>query len=551
MNINLKHFKNKFIAAILIALSIVAVLSLIHPGLPITHDGQDHVARIANFYQNLIEGNLIPRWGANLNWGYGHPILEFLYPLPSYISSVFHLVGFSLVDSVKIVNGLGMVMSLVFMFFWLKQFLGKESALLGAFVYTYAPYRFVDLYVRGDIGETLAFAFVPLVLYFMFKLYKKSEIKYMALGALSLAFLILAHNAIALITVPFIFFYGLYLIWLSKFNKSLIINLSSLIILGFSLSAFFWAPALLEGKFTLRNIVTKGGYLSRFVNFKDLVYGSWSFGGSGIFTQQLGIAQWLGLILSPILALVLWFKKDKNYILVIGCLVYTLLAIFLMLPISNFIWARIMLLQNFQFPWRFLAITVLSTAILAALIIERIPKKLQLIIVIVIIAIILLVSKDYLKANGYLYKSANFYTGVYSGTTDTGESSPIWSIRFMEQAPKAHLEVLDGQAQIKELSRNSTIHNYQITVTKKTLFEENTLYFPGWTIKANNIPTEIQFQNMQYRGTMLFFLDKGEYNLQVKYSETKLRLVSDLLSLISVITIAGLFIFQFVRRKQN
>ncbi len=543
------QLKNKLIIAILVVLSVISVLSLAHTGLPITHDGQDHVARIANFYQNLVEGNLIPRWAANLNWGYGHPILEFLYPLPSYFASFFHLIGFSLVDSAKIVYGLGMILSLFFMFLWLKQFLGKEPALLGAFLYTYAPYRFVDLYVRGDIGENLAFAFVPLVLYFIFKLYKEPNLKYSLLGSLSLALLVTAHNVIALITVPFIFLYGIYLIYISKNRKSLFVNLSALIIFGFALSAFFWVPALLEGKFTLRNIVTKGGYVSRFVNFKALIYGPWSYGGSGVFTQQLGLVQWLALLISPVLAFVFWLKKDKIYLLVLACLLYTLLAIFLMLPISNFLWARIMLLQNFQFPWRFLAITVFATAVLAALMIHAIPKKLQLIVVLILIALVLFVSKDYVKAKGYLYKPVSFYTGIYSGTTDTGESSPIWSVRFMEHFPKAHLEVLDGKATVKEIKRTSTDHQYTVTVAKRTLFEENTLYFPGWEIKANNVPVNIQFQDMQYRGTMLFFLEKGNYTVGTKYSETKLRLICDLISLVSLIALGGLFIFRFVKTR--
>jgi len=543
------ELKNKFVAAILIVLSVISVLALVHPGLPITHDGQDHVVRIANFYQNLIEGNLIPRWGANLNWGYGHPILEFLYPLPSYFASCFHLIGFSLVDSAKVVYGLGMILSLFFMFLWLKQFLGKEPALLGAFLYAYAPYRFVDLYVRGDIGENLAFALVPLVLYFIFKLYKKPDFKYVIFGSLSLAFLILAHNAIALITVPFVLFYGLYLLYLSKSRRLYFINLLSLIILGFLLSAFFWIPALLEGKFTLRNIVTKDGYLKNFVSFKALIYGSWSYGGSGAFTQQLGIIQWVALLLSPFLAFIFWLKKDKNYILIIACTLYTVMAIFLMLPVSNFIWERVMLLQNFQFPWRFLAITVFSTAILAALFIERIPKKLQLITVLILIIAVLFVSKDYLKANGFSHKPASFYTGVYQGTTDTGESSPLWSVRFMEHFPKAHLEMLDGKATVKEIKRTSTDHQYTVTVEKRTLFEENTLYFPGWEIMANNIPVTIEFQDMQYRGTMLFFLDKGNYTVEAKYSETKLRLICDIISLVSLIALVGLFGFRFVKTR--
>jgi len=541
--------KNKLIGVVLIVLSVIAVLALVHSGLPITHDGQDHVARIASFYQNLTDGNIIPRWAANLNWGYGHPILEFLYPLPSYIASIFHSIGFSLVDSVKVVEGLGMILSLFFMFFWLKQFLGREAALLGAFLYTYAPYRFVDLYVRGDIGENLAFAFVPLVLYFVFKLYKKPELKYSLLGAFSLAFLILAHNAIALITVPFIGVYALILVYHSKNRKPLLISLSSLLIFGFTLSAFFWAPALLEGKYTLRNIVTKGDYLDSFVNFKALIYGPWSYGGSGVFTQQLGIVQWLALILSPAIAVMLWFKKDKNYLLVVACLLYTLLAIFLMLPISNFLWARIMMLQNFQFPWRFLAITVLGASALAALAIYSLPKKLRLACVLVLIVLVLFFEKDYLKAKAYSYQSANFYTGVYQGTTDTGESSPLWSVRFMEHFPKAHLDMLDGKATIKEIKRTSTDHQYAVTVEKRTLFEENTLYFPGWEIKANNIPVAVQFQNMQYRGTMLFFLDKGNYTIEAKYSETRLRLISDIISSISLIVLLGLFIFRFVKMR--
>jgi len=432
---------------------------------------------------------------------------------------------------------------------WLKQLLGKEAALLGAFLYTYAPYRFVDLYVRGDIGENLAFAFVPLVLYFVYKLYKTSNAKYSLLGALSLALLILAHNAIALMTVPFIFLYALYLIWLSKFNKRLILSTLYLILFGFALSAFFWAPALLEGKYTLRNIVTKDGYFNRFVNFKNLIYGPWSYGGSGVFTQQLGIAQWLALIISPVLAFVFWVKKDKNYVLVVGCLLYALLAIFLMLPISDFFWARIMLLQNFQFPWRFLAITVLSTAILAALIIEMIPKKIQLIGVVVMIAIVLLVSKDYVKANGYLYKPASFYTGIYFSTTDTGESAPIWSVRGMEHTPKAHLEMLDGKATIKEIKRTSTEHLYTVNAAKKTLFAENTLYFPGWAILANGVPVSIQFQDPHYKGIMTFRLNPGTYQIRAVYNETKLRLICDLISLTSLAILVGSLSLRFVKEK--
>jgi len=111
----------------LLVISLVPLIDLFRPGLFIAHDSQDHVARIANFYQNLSEGILIPRWAANLNWGYGHPILMFLYPLPSYVASLFHFLGFSFIDATKIVFGLGFLLSGITMYGWIREEYGGRA----------------------------------------------------------------------------------------------------------------------------------------------------------------------------------------------------------------------------------------------------------------------------------------------------------------------------------------------------------------------------------------------------------------------------------------
>ncbi len=539
---------NPLLTLALVTLSLFSVIYLFHPGLPLTHDGQDHVARIANFYQNLAEGNLIPRWAGNLNWGYGHPILEFLYPLPSYLASFFHLLGFSLVASAKVVFVLGMVLSLFFMYLWLAEFLSLVPALFGSALYVYAPYRFVETYVRGDIGENLAFVFIPLILLFIHKLHKKTDYKFSVSGGIFLALLILAHNAISLMFLPFILAYGVLLYYSSKDRKFYLKSLIFLILLGFGLAAFFWIPGILEGKYTLRDIVTKGGYLGRFVSVKQLFYGQWNYGGTGQFTVQLGIFQWIGLILSPVAGFLFFRKKDKNYFLVMISVLYTLAAVFLMLPVSSLLWAKIMLLQNFQFPWRFLAITVFSTAVLGALLLQVFPKKIQLYLAVIFIAIILFIGKDYIKPKDYLYRPESFYTGIYSGTTDTGESSPVWSVRFMEHRPKAHLEVLDGAAFVTEIKRTSIYHAYTVKVSRRTLFAENTLFFPGWRILANGQPLNIQFQDQHYHGIMTFFLDQGSYRIEAIYGETKLRRFADAISFISLIFLLGFAGFRIVKK---
>lgn len=513
----------------------IAVFDLFHAGFAVTHDGQDHVARIANFYQGLSEGIIIPRWAVNLNWGYGHPILEFLYPLPSYIASLFHFFGFTLIDSTKIVFGLGIILSGIFMYLWLLEFLGIMAAFVGAVLYMYAPYRFVEVYVRGDIGENLAFVFIPACLYFILKLSKSIELKWLAGGAISLALLILSHNAISLMFMPFIIFYGLFCLVYLKKKKEYLFNFITLVLLGFGLSAFFWIPGLLEAKYTLRNIVTAGEYMHRFVDFSALIYGPWSYGGSGQFTIQLGVFQWISLILSPFILLFFWKKNKKEHMLSLSLLIFTALAIFIMLPQSGFIWQRFIILQNFQFPWRFLAITVFSTAVLAALVFDKIAASLQKAAVVLVVIVILFLSKDYWRASEYAYKPESFFTGIYNSTTDTGESAPVWSVRFMEKRPKSHVEVIGGSAVVKQLIRTSTRHSYEITAFNNAQLRENTVYFPGWEVFVDQKPTVIEFQSQKNRGVMTFFVSEGKHLVDVLFTETRLRLVSDLISAASFI----------------
>ncbi len=151
--------KNTLLIILLVVLTALPLLDLLRPGLPVTHDGTDHVARIANFYQSLADGHIVPRWAGNLNWGYGHPVLMFLYPLPSYLASMFHWWGITLVDSVKLVFGVAFISSGVAMYLWVSSLWGLYPGLISALLYTFAPYRFVDLYVRGAIGEHDAFIF--------------------------------------------------------------------------------------------------------------------------------------------------------------------------------------------------------------------------------------------------------------------------------------------------------------------------------------------------------------------------------------------------------
>lgn len=543
----MQFIKKHYAVIAIFIISLLALTDLFHPGLPLTHDGQDHLARIANFFTDLSEGILIPRWAPHLDWGYGHPVIMFLYPLPSYFASIFLVFGLSLYSSTKLVFGLSFILSGLAMYAYVKEIFNKPAAVGGGVLYMFAPYRFVDLYVRGDIGEHVAFIFLPLILLFIHKIAKEYNVGNMILGILSLTGLLLSHNAVSIMFLPIMLLLMIYELYKSKWNKNVFLRFGFFIILGFLLSSFFLLPAFFEGKYTLRDIVTSNEYITRFVSLPALFFSKWSYGGTGDFSVQVGILQWFGVLLSFFL-LTRRFKKEKHKLFISGLLFIFFVSLFLMLPISRPFYEIFTILQKFQFPWRFLIISVFATAILSAFVLFSLPKKYQVTGMIITIVLAFLLNSPYWHANGYVEKPVSFFTSDYPGTTDTGESAPIWSVRFMEHFPKAPMEVISGKGAITEVSRTATNHSYIVTGITDLRMRENTLYFPGWEVRVDNRKVPIEFQDQANRGLITFQVGKGTHSVIVSFHETKFRLFSDFLSIAAVII---LILYNILERKKR
>lgn len=516
----------------IIGISVLPLGDLLHPGLPVTHDGQDHVARIANFYASLAEGNIVPRWASNLNWGYGHPILMFLYPMPSYVASAVHSLGFSFVDSTKVVFALAYIFSIVFMYIWASAAWGGAAGLVAAVLYGYAPYRFVDLYVRGAIGEHMAFVFPPLICYGIYRLSKEkngfSPLSF-AIAAMATGFLILSHNALSLLFLPLIVLYAVYL---SATERKVSLLVSSAIAMGFGffLSAFYWVPGFFEGKYTLRDIVTAGEFSGRFVPWISFLYSPWNFGGGNDFSKWLGAGQWWIIIMS-FFALE---KQTKHQRFIAASILLLFFSLFAMTSNASPIWNTITLLQKFQFPWRVMSVTVLIIAVMGAIVTHISEGKKKWITAVSICIVTIAATFPMWRAKEYKVFAPGYFTGIYNGTTDTGESSPIWSIRFMETRADALAELMPDTGTIIPGRRTTTSREYHLVLNERSRFVEHTLYFPGWQVYVDGqlLPIEkLMFQDPNYRGLMTFDVEPGEHDVRFVFTQTKLRTIADYVSM--------------------
>ncbi len=101
---------------------------LFKPEIFISHDSEPQIVRIGAFYKAIIDGQFPPRWAGDLNYKYGAPTLIFFFPLEGYLGTFFHIIGFSLQDSYKIIMGASFILASFFFYLWMSQIFEKKVA---------------------------------------------------------------------------------------------------------------------------------------------------------------------------------------------------------------------------------------------------------------------------------------------------------------------------------------------------------------------------------------------------------------------------------------
>ncbi len=397
--------KKEFLIVLLSAFVFIslAVSPLFRPDFFPMHDFT-HVARLYDLDKTIKDGQFPARWASDFGYGYGMPLFNFYAPLPYYLAEVFHLAGFDFVVSIKIVFGLSFVLSFLFMYFLAREFWGKLGGVVSAVAFVYVPYHAVDFYVRGALGELWAIAFLPLLFYGFYKLSQKQNYGYFLLSSLSLAAVILSHNIVALIAIPFLLVFIALLFFLNPNKKSFIFYILSFIS-ALGLSAFFFLPALLEKDFTVVNVLTQGygSYLYHFLYIRQLWFSPWGYGGSilGIedgMSFQIGQLHLVLVIIAVFSAIWLWRKKQEISFLILFFLAVFIFSAFMTTLKSQFIWDRISLLAFIQFPWRFLSLIIFAVSFLSGAIFLLVKKTAwQTILAGVLIFIFVFLNKDFFK----------------------------------------------------------------------------------------------------------------------------------------------------------
>lgn len=526
---------------LIVALSLFPLVSIfLTPLFPHTHDGPVHLARMAAYLKALTDVQFPVRWAGDLNFGYGLPLFNFIYQLPYMLSSMFLYTGVGLVDTFKSVISLSYIFSGLFMFAFVKALLRDEKkAFLVAVFYQFAPFRFIELLVRGSYGEVFTYTFLPLVLFGVVLLFKKVTFFSIAITALGTALLVLSHNALSLV------FFGICVLFVLVFgnsNKTRFFVLSSFS-LGLLLAAFYWVPAILEHKYTYGNLFMKDIYLSHFPPIQNLFIPNFFNSGK---LQTGGISVQLGLshVSAVIFAVIILLKKKKMDIFDKKILLFSLflfvIALFFMQVVSKFFWEQISLLRQFQFPWRFLGVAVFATSFLSlSFFYVSFIKKTSIFVFLIILTIISTIYYWY-PPLGFDGVDEKYYWNYPLNTTYFGETDLIWSAGPASRYPKQRVEVIGGKATIANFTKKTQAHAFLLDAVTDVQLVDHTQYFPGWRVYVGDIQVPIVFQDANWRGEITFNVPKGKHEVRVVFGESKVRALADLTSLLGIVILVAL-----------
>jgi len=548
-----------FTLGVLILISVPASLPLLFPGFYEPHD-LHHLADIYQMFRAMASGQLPPRLGPDFSFGYGYPLYNFYYLLPFYLGAAWYWLIGSLTASFKFVFLISIFLSVFGMYLFLREFVKKFPALVGSFLFLYTPYRAVQIYVRGAMGEAFALSLLPFVLWGIVRLIKNPVNKKIVAGvSVITALFIISHNYLWAITLPFIV---LLILLLNKHvSKKSVTSLLVSGLLSIGLTAFWWLPAIVENK--LVSSVTPFPLIDHFPFIKQLIIPSWGYGSSvwgpgDEISFQIGVVNLavVGFIVgfgvykvkrhpeltsgSPLRKIPKLVRNKKITLLAFWALGGFVISVVMMNIRTLFIWRLIPFHDFIQFPWRLLIFTTIFTSVLAAVIIHILPKKAAKYVGMTIIAASFILTAQYFQPSKIVFKSDEEYLARFFTSNTYSEDYlllPKWVSGRPPNPPVSKFEA-EG-AKIRDVEEKSSVrYRAEIETSEPVTLTFHSYYFPGWQAKIDGQQTEIK-PGKPY-GQIELEIPAGNHSVEFFWSETPLRKFSDYLSLLSIAILIGI-----------
>ena len=355
-----------------------ALQPLLRAGFTCGYDNVFHLWRAVQIDHLWSQGVLFARWAPDMAHGFGFPLFIFAAPGTAMGAALLHRLGLAWPLAMNALFALGMIAGGLFMFCLARDLFGSYAGMVAAIGYVYAPFLAYDVFNRGSLSESVAWAFPPLILWSVERWAAqqlpmphnqraRTRAYFLAAGAFGLAALILSHHLFGFLFAPLFILWVLlrgYLAhdWRVVWRGALLGGL------GMGLSAFFWLPPLLERGWVQADRLLGTWVFDYRYNFLSLEHVLALPRAADPYLINDWPQKSLGLVpvLLALLPLLRWPRLSRATRWIVALLwASTVGYVFLVLSPSLWLWDRLPLLSYIQFPWRYLGPAAFCLALLA------------------------------------------------------------------------------------------------------------------------------------------------------------------------------------------
>jgi hypothetical protein len=570
---------------VVLAICLLAIWPFIgRASLPQETDAELHIFRLLELSYLVRGGEFYPRWAPNFYHGYGYPIFNYYAPLTYYLGLPVELLPrLDAVAGVKAVFVLGLLAAGFGMYGFVRDNWGRPAGYVAAAVYVYAPYvQYVDPIARGVLAESFSLGLFPLALWALDRLRRGPTFWRWLTAVFLSAALLLSHNLMGM------FGFAMLLAWAgwltinsqqptvngqpatgnqqpATSNQQPFLLMFAALGLGSLLSAFFWLPLVLERNAVNLNTLIGAGdnydFRTHFLSWSEMLTYSrrldWG-ATEPLFVFNLGVAQWL---LGGLGLVALALRRARRPWHAAYFAVSLAVLLFLMLPVSTFLWEAVPLLPYFQFPWRLLGPAAAMLAVLAGVGVGGLldgwagSEKAKGAITAVAVSLPILLALPLTQPAPWpdfgdvfpLRMSLIEHTGRWLGTTSTADYVPV----TVDMIPERNGQVVAGFLSDTPLDRvNRLALPEGVTVAGEELSPLHFRYtinapdtfwlrlflfdFPGWTVRLDGEVVETELGRPE--GFIVVPVPAGQHVVEVHFQNTPARSLGWLLSGLALLT---------------
>lgn len=518
-----------------------------------------HYQCALTYREAILSGDFYPSWTDSRNLGYGSMELRLYPPISHYVLALFSIAVSDWHLATWLSYFFWLSLGSFGIYLWAKEFFSQNQAMFASIIYAVMPYKLNQMYLVFFYGEVAGMAVIPFCFAFLTKIIKEAdetsssnrEIDFkqiltpnvLAL-ALSFGILILTHLPLTLITSFTLVIYATANLKKKNF-KQYIFKLIVSVAVALLGTSFFWTKVLQERSILAKTSVYEDIYLHYYLNFLVTPIQNIEFSATkvyDVFTLPYDIILLLSLLSTiPLSLFVLFNKKVMKDQYFISLYITFIAGVFLTTIFSKPIWDNFFLLQEVQFPWRWLSVVSIFGSLVVVSGFDKLHKILKnpnkyrpLALITSGIMMICITFSISTAVRGAIYTPGDEISDYVKGLTQVEGFRFWWTIWTKDEFLKQNYEKVfsDKDIQIYKWEATKKIFTVKSVLENNSEIKVGIFYHPNWKCSVNG-----KFVNTGYskEGLMLITIAEKSALVELNFEESFLVKTSKIISLFTIV----------------